>query len=62
MDIMPQVNNFDTFIDGPPTKLATGSSPISWWSAFDQRAAYPALGRLAIDVLSALAMSAIKDC
>ena len=61
MDVVPTGDDFDTFINAPPTKLATGSSPISWWSSPDQRAAYPALSRLAIDVLSACPMSALTE-
>jgi hypothetical protein len=61
MDVLPQGDDFDTFIDAPPTKLATESSAISWWSSADQRAAYPALSQLAVDVLSALVMSAHSE-
>lgn len=58
MDKLLKGDDFDAFIEAPPTKLAHGSTAISWWSAGDQIAAYPTLSKLAIDVLSALVMSA----
>jgi hypothetical protein len=61
MEVVPQGDDFDTFIEAQPTKLASGSSAVSWWTSTDQRAAYPALSKLAIDVLSALVMSAHSE-
>ena len=49
------------FINASPTKLATGSTALKWWSSTEQRAAYPALSQMAIDCLSAFAMSAESE-
>lgn len=61
MDLVPDGDDFDVFIEAVPTKLAAESSAIRWWASEDQRAAYPALSQLAIDVLSALVMSAHSE-
>jgi hypothetical protein len=53
MDVVPTGDDFDTFIEAQPTKIG--------WSSPDQRAAYPTLSKLAIDVLSACPMSAITE-
>ncbi|KAI7213778.1 hypothetical protein KC333_g6405 [Hortaea werneckii] len=55
---LSQKDDFEAFIEAPPTKLAAGSTALTYWSSADQRAAYPLLSKLAIDVLSAFVMSA----
>lgn len=54
-------DDFTAFINAAPTRLATGTTSLSWWSTSTQRAAYPALSRLAIDALSAMPMSAESE-
>ncbi|TKA55306.1 hypothetical protein B0A49_13415 [Cryomyces minteri] len=61
IDITPIEDDFTSFINAPPTKLAQGSTPISWWCQPDQQAAYPALSKMAVDCLSALPMSAESE-
>ena len=49
-------------LEGPakPPVVAT-ITPLQWWSSPNQRASYPALSRLAIDVFSAFAQSAVSE-
>jgi hypothetical protein len=54
-------DDFTSFINAKPTKLANNQSPIEWWCVPAQRMAYPALSRLAVDVLSASSMSAESE-
>ena len=54
-------DDFSAFINAPSTKLASDSSALAWWSNSAQRAAYPALSKMAIDSLSALPMSAESE-
>ncbi|TKA61827.1 hypothetical protein B0A49_11604 [Cryomyces minteri] len=61
IDITPIEDDFTSFVNAPPTKLAQGSTPISWWCQPDQQAAYPALSKMAVDCLSALPMSAESE-
>jgi hypothetical protein len=50
-----------SFINAEPTKLANNQGPIGWWCVPVQRMAYPALSRLAIDVLLAFSISAESE-
>ena len=61
IDAVPADDDFTAFINAPPTRLAQGTTALAWWSSADQREAYPALSKLAIDVLSAFAMSADSE-
>lgn len=61
IDAVPADDDFTAFINAPPTRLAQGTTALAWWSSLDQREAYPALSKLAIDVLSAFAMSADSE-
>lgn len=45
-----EVDDFDTFINGPPIRI-TGS-PLLWWLNPERIKAYPRLSRMVIDVLS----------
>ena len=49
-------DEFNLFITAPAIDVAT--SPLDWWQQPAQRHAYPRLSKMAIDVLSAPAMSA----
>jgi hypothetical protein len=49
-------DEFDRFIDGPAEAIQ--GSPLLWWCQPQQRLSYPQLSSMAIDVLSAPAMSA----
>ena len=60
-NITPAEDDFTAFINAPATKLANNSSALAWWSNTAQRAAYPALSKMAIDALSAFAMSAESE-
>jgi len=51
-------DEFDHFINGVPIKLPSGVSSLDWWLQEVNRAAYPSLSRLAIDLLSIPPMSA----
>lgn len=44
------VDDFDTFIKSPPTKITC--SPLLWWLNPERIKVYPRLSRMAIDVLS----------
>jgi hypothetical protein len=61
IDTVPADDDFTACINAPPTRLAQGTTALAWWSSLDQREAYPALSKLAIDVLSAFAMSADSE-
>jgi hypothetical protein len=52
-------DKFDRFIDAAP--LDVKGSLLDWWQAPAQREAYPQLHRMAIDVLTACAMSAESE-
>lgn len=49
-------DDFSSFIDAPPIRLS-GLKPIEWWCLIEQRARYPRLHQMAIDILSILPMS-----
>ena len=49
-------DEFERFITTPAESIDT--PPLSWWLESSQRRTYPALSKMAIDVLSAMAMSA----
>jgi hypothetical protein len=55
-------DSFEAFIFAPPSRLPMLEerqiSAIKWWSQPTQRQTFPALSQLAVDVLSAFAMSA----
>ena len=61
IDAVPADDDFTAFINAPPTRLAQSTTALACWSSADQRGAYPALSKLAIDVLSAFAMSADSE-
>ena len=61
IDAVPADDDFTAFINAPPTRLAQGTTALAWWSSADQREAYLALSKLAIDVLLAFAMSADSE-
>lgn len=61
IDAVPQDDDFMAFINAPPTRLAQGTSALVWWCSPEQREAYPALSKLAVDVLSPFAMSAASE-
>jgi hypothetical protein len=61
LQVVPVDDDFEAFINAKPTKLAEGTSPLAWWSSTEQRKAYPELSKLAIDNLSAFAMSAASE-
>ncbi|KAF7448758.1 Dimer-Tnp-hAT domain containing protein [Pyrenophora tritici-repentis] len=58
-------DNFKAFIYAPPSRLPTlegrQMTVIKWWAQLTQRQTFPALSQLAIDVLSAFAMSAESE-
>jgi hypothetical protein len=58
-------DSFKAFIFAPPSRLPTLEgrkiSAIKWWSQPTQRQTFPALSQLAVDVLSAFAMSAESE-
>jgi hypothetical protein len=58
-------DNFKAFISAPPSRLPTlegrQMTVIEWWAQPTQRSTFPALSQLAIDVLSAFAMSAESE-
>ncbi|KAI1507615.1 hypothetical protein Ptr86124_013472, partial [Pyrenophora tritici-repentis] len=58
-------DNFKAFIYAPPSRLPTlegrQMTVIKWWAQPTQRQTFPALSQLAIDVLSAFAMSAESE-
>lgn len=51
------MDEFDRFIDAPADKEIEGR-PLQWWLLPQQQRLYPRLATMAIDVLSAPAMSA----
>lgn len=57
VDAVPASDDFITFVNAVPTRLAQGTTVLAWWCSSEQRAANPALSKLTIDVLSAYAMS-----
>jgi hypothetical protein len=62
INVIPEDDDdFTAFINAPPTKLAYSITPLQWWSSPQQRECYPALSKLAIDVLSAFSMSAASE-
>jgi hypothetical protein len=52
-------DEFDRFITAPAESITT--PPLDWWLEPSQRRTYPALSRMAIDILSAMAMSAESE-
>jgi hypothetical protein len=52
-------DEFDRFIHAPP--IETEGSALDWWLLSQQQHSFPQLSRLAIDVLSAPAMSAESE-
>jgi hypothetical protein len=64
-DVVPDEDNFTAFINAQPCKLPIVDgrqlSVIEWWTSPLQRQSYVALSQLAIDVLSAFAMSAESE-
>jgi hypothetical protein len=64
-DVVPDEDDFTAFINAQPCKLPIVDgkqlSVIEWWASPLQRQSYLALSQLAIDVLSALAMSAESE-
>jgi hypothetical protein len=58
-------DSFKAFISAPPSRLPTLEgrqlTVIEWWAQPTQRQTFPALSQLAIDVLSAFAMSAESE-
>jgi hypothetical protein len=58
-------DSFKAFIFAPPSRLPTlegrKMSAVKWWSQPTQRQTFPALSQLAVDVLSAFAMSAESE-
>ena len=52
-------DEFERFITAPAESIDT--PPLSWWLESSQRRTYPALSKMAIDVLSAMAMSAESE-
>lgn len=61
MDVLLKDDDYTAFINAKPTKLGLNSSPIEWWSALLQQETYPALLRLAIDVLILFLQSAVSE-
>lgn len=73
IDVLSTDDDFEAFINAPPSKLPFMDSftngefvkrqmtVIEWWSQPLQRQSFPALSQLAIDVLSAFAMSAESE-
>lgn len=61
MDVVPQDDDFTTFINARPTRLANKITPLQWWSATSQRTTYPALSKLAIDVFTPFSQSAVSE-
>jgi hypothetical protein len=57
--------SFKAFISAPPSRLLTLEgrqlTVIEWWAQPTQRQTFPVLSQLAIDVLSAFAMSAESE-
>lgn len=51
-------DEFDHYINSPPIQLTKGSSSLDWWLQEANRAPYPSLSRMAIDILSIPPMSA----
>lgn len=64
-DVVPDEDDFTAFINAQPCKLPIVDgrqlSVIEWWTSPLQRQSYVALSQLAIDVLSAFAMSAESE-
>lgn len=64
-DVIPDEDDFTAFINAQPCKLPLVDgrqlSVIEWWASPLQRQSYLALSQLAIDVLSAFAMSAESE-
>lgn len=64
-DVVPDEDNFTAFINAQLCKLPVVDrrqlSVIEWWTSPLQRQSYVALSQLAIDVLSAFAMSAESE-
>jgi hypothetical protein len=64
-DIVPDEDDFTAFINAQPCKLPLVDgrqlSVIEWWASPLQRQSYLALSQLALDVLSAFAMSAESE-
>jgi hypothetical protein len=52
-------DEFDRFINAPPDDIDI--LVLDWWQEESQRRTYPQLSRMAIDILSALAMSAESE-
>ena len=52
-------DEFERFIIAPPDLIK--GHPLDWWLQTSQRDSYPALSQMAIDVLSAMAMSAESE-
>jgi hypothetical protein len=60
-DAVVTSGDFTSFINAKPTKLANNQSPIEWWCVPAQWMAYPALSKLAIDVLLVFPMNAKSE-
>jgi hypothetical protein len=64
-DVVPDEDDFTAFINAQPCKLPLVDgrqlSVIEWWASPLQRQSYLALSQLALDVLSAFAMSAESE-
>jgi hypothetical protein len=58
-------DSFKAFIYAPPSRLpmleGRQMTVVEWWSQPTQRQTFPALSQLAVDVLSAFAMSAESE-
>jgi hypothetical protein len=52
-------DEYERFITAPAESITT--PPLDWWLEPSQRRTYPALSKMAIDVLSAMAMSAESE-
>jgi hypothetical protein len=61
VDAVPADDDFMVFVNAVLTQSAQGATVLAWWCSSEQRAAYPALSKLAIDVLFAYAMSADSE-
>jgi hAT family C-terminal dimerisation region len=51
-------NKFDHFINASPTSLPPGITALDWWLTPSNRASYPCLYRMAINILSIPPISA----
>ena len=61
MGMVPDDDNFTTFINARPTKMAKDMTLLQWWSSPARRTTFRALSSLEIDVFTAFSQLAVSE-